>query len=339
MKNRPLTICDQTVFPGEQANLALPLPELFSCAPMYMPIKIFHGKEDGPRLLLIAAINGNELNGAEIINRLCLREELKAIKGTLIVVPIMNVYRFIHAMRTLPGGVSLENHFPGSPHGSHVSRLTHLFCSEIFSLTEYCIDFQTGALNHTNVPQIFIGEKNEKELALANRFEAPVISRTPAPKGSLRAYAAERGVPYLLYEAGEALRFDEPSIQLGVQGALNVMSALGMLKSSEATSTENDKSFITGKNQWIRSPTSGLSHSNIKLGQLVEKKELLAIIKDPFGTGESVEVRAPLSGIVVSMNNLPLVYEGVELFQLAFFENLEDVASHLEQYHLDIEDL
>ena len=154
MKNSDITICNETIHSGEQASLALPLPELFSCAPMYMPIKVIHGKQAGPCLLVIAAMHGNELNGAEIINRLLQSKGISELKGTLIAVPIMNVYGFINKTRAMPGGATLGTSFPGSPHGSHAARLAHLFCSEIFSLADYCIDLQTGWLNHSNLPQI-----------------------------------------------------------------------------------------------------------------------------------------------------------------------------------------
>lgn len=332
MKNNNLTICNQTIYPGEQASLALPLPELFSCAPMYMPIKVFHGKHAGPCLLVTAAMHGNELNGAEIINRLMQSSALKKLKGTLIAVPIMNVYGFINKTRTMPGGTPLNANFPGSAHGSHAARLAHLFCSEIFSLAQYSIDLQTGSLNHTNLPQIFVTEDNHDALTLARAFAAPVISEVRAQKGSLRAYANSCQIPHLVYEAGEAMRFDESSIKIGTKGIINVMRHIGMLPTTSKLSTNPQKSFIMRDTRWVRSPTSGISHSNIKLGQQVKRGELLCVIKDPFGAGDDMPVKAPFDGVVVSVNNLPLVYEGVTLFELAAFERLTQAAEHIEDW-------
>ncbi len=332
MKNSNITIGSETIHPGENVSLALPLPELFSCAPMYMPIKVVHGKQAGPCLLVTAAMHGNELNGAEIINRLLQLSKLKKLKGTLIAVPIMNVYGFINKTRTLPGGVSLGNNFPGTAQGSHAARLAHLFCTEIFPLANYCIDLQTGWLNHTNLPQIFTTDNNEQEMELAHAFSAPVISEMTAQKGSLRAHANAQEVPYLVYEAGEAMRFDESAIRLGTRGIINFMRHIDMLPASSKPRTAKHKSFIMKDTRWVRSPTSGISHSTIKLGQQVKKGEQLTVIKDPFGAGSDVPVAAPFDGIVVSMNNLPLVYEGVSLFQLAAFERLSLAASHLEDW-------
>lgn len=332
MKNTHITIYNETIHPGEQVSLALPLPELFSCAPMYMPIKVIHGKEAGPCLLVIAAMHGNELNGAEIINRLLQTKNMHKLKGTLIAVPIMNVYGFINKTRTLPGGAALGTSFPGNAEGSHAARLAHLFCSEIFSLADYCIDLQTGWLNHSNLPQIFVTDNNQEEHELAHAFGAPVISELAAQKSTLREFANKQKKPYLVYEAGEAMRFDETSIRIGVKGTTNIMKHIGMLPTANKTTPNKQNSFLMRDTQWIRSPTSGISHPVIKLGQQVNKGALLTIIKDPFGAGPDLSVVAPFNGVIVSINNLPLVYEGVSLFQLAAFERLSLAATHIEDW-------
>ena len=337
MKNSNLTICNETIHPGEQASLALPLPELFSCAPMYMPVKVIHGKQKGPCLLVTAAMHGNELNGAEIINRLLQIKNITKLKGTLIVVPIMNVYGFINKTRTMPGGAVLANSFPGSDYGSHASRLAHLFCQEIFSLCDYCIDLQTGWLNHTNLPQIFATDDNERELELAHVFGAPVISEILPSKGSLRAYANKEEKPHLVYEAGEAMRFDESSIRIGTKGIINVMRYIEMLPKAKKATASKHKSFLMRDARWVRSPTSGISHAHVTLGEQVKKGQLLSTITDPFSSGSDVAVKAPFDGVIVSVNNLPMVYEGVSLFQVASFERLSAAANHIEGWIDDAE--
>jgi predicted deacylase len=337
MKNTKITICNENIHPGECSSLALPLPELFSCAPMYMPIKIVHGKCAGPCLLVIAAMHGNELNGAEIINRLLQSNNIKKLQGTLIAIPIMNVYGFINKTRTLPGGTLLSHNFPGTAHGSHAARLAHLFCRDIFSLADYCIDLQTGWINHTNLPHVFTTENNEDELSLARAFAAPTISAITPQKGSLRTYANKTQTPYLVYEAGEAMRFNESAIRIGVKGIINVMRHTKMLSPSKNTSATKKIPYIMRDSRWVRSPSSGISRSKIALGQQVKQGEVLATIKDPFGAGEDIQVHAPFDGIVVSINNLPLVYEGISLFQLASYEKLSLAASQIENWLDDSE--
>lgn len=340
MKNANLTICNETIHPGETLSLALPLPELFSCAPMYMPIKVLHGKEAGPCLLVIAAMHGNELNGTEIINRFLTTVNLEKLKGTLIAVPLMNVYGFINKTRLLPGGVSLDRNFPGKASGSHAARLAHLFCKEIFSLADVCIDLQTGLVNQTNLPQVFATEGNQREIDLARAFAAPVISKVSATPGSLRAYANRQKIPYLVYEAGEAMRFDDSAIKAGTQGLKRLMRHLEILPQLEKSkqSTLPNKSFIMHDKHIVRAPTSGVAHSHITLGEQIKKGQKIATIKDPFGTSHDIDVHAEHDGVVVSTNNLPLVYEGVTLFHIATFEKLSQAASHIEEW-LDDSDL
>ena len=155
MKASNLKICNETIHPGENLSLALPLPELFSCAPLYMPIKVNHGKNEGPCLLVIAAMHGNELNGTEIINRLLNSSKIKKLNGTLITIPVLNVYGLINRSQFLPGGIDLDTCFPGSKTGTHAARMAHIFTSEILKKADYCIDLQTGL----RTSQAFITQK------------------------------------------------------------------------------------------------------------------------------------------------------------------------------------
>lgn len=332
MKNTNLQICNETIHPGENLSLALPIPELFSCAPLYMPIKVIHGKKAGPCLLVTAAMHGNELNGTEIINRLLNSSSLKRLRGTLIAVPVLNVYGLINRSRYLPGGIELDRCFPGIPTGTHGSRMAHLFTSEIFNKADLCIDLQTGGLNCTNLPQIYITPNDEHSKGLAKVFNAPVLSNTACEKGMLRTHAAEKNKPFLTYEAGEAMRFDQHAIKVGVKGILNVMRKIGMLPETSHKKDTPLKSFFAEKNIWVRASTSGISHTKHKLGQHVKKGEVLCTISDPFGATDSEIITSPEEGIIVGKNNLPLTHEGEGLFQLAVFSGMQHAASHLEDW-------
>lgn len=329
-KNTPLSFCNETIHPGEALSLALPLPELYSCAPLYMPIKVIHGKLSGPCLLVTAAMHGNELNGTEIINQLLSLPSIKKLRGTLIAIPVVNVYGLINRSRTLPGGLELDRCFPGSKSGSNAARVAHLFATEIFSKADYCIDLQTGFLNYSNFPQVYINFADEQAKHLATIFSAPVISNIDRPKGSLRQLAYEQDKPFLLYEAGEAMRFDSHAIKTGLRGILNVMRELHMLSPRHE---KQHKCFFTEKNIWIRASTSGISHTRYNLGDLVHAGDEISVIKDPFGASDSVSIKSPEEAVIVGKNNLPLVHEGEALFQLAIFPKMQQVASHLEDWH------
>lgn len=332
-KNKPLQFCSETIHPGESLSLALPLPELFSCAPLYMPIKVVHGKYDGPCLLITAAMHGNEINGTEIINRLISNTNFKRLHGTIIAIPVLNVYGLINRSRHLPGGLELDNCFPGSATGSHASRMAHIFTQEILSKADYCIDLQTEYINYTNLPQIYVDFEDDKAKELAKSFNAPVISDMEYEPGSLRSLAKEQNKPFLLYEAGEAMRFDEHAIKVGLKGVTNVIKTLNMLPSKQPRTEKQLKCFFTETNIWVRASTSGISHSKHQLGQRIKKGEVLCTINDPFGATDSERIRCPEDAIIVGMNNLPLVHEGEALFQLAVFPKMKHAAEHLEDWH------
>ncbi len=330
MKNKSFQLCNATIHPGEKLALALPLPELFSCAPLYMPITVIHGKARGPTLLLTAAIYGNELNGTQIINRLVHLSWMKRLRGTVIAIPVINVYGLINRARTLPGGIDLHDCFPGDPHGSHASRVAHLFSSEIFCHADYCINLETGFVNYKNFPQLHIDFKNIQEKRLAEHFNAPVIANTETTAGSLRALAHSQQIPLITYHAGEALRFDEYAIRSGVSGIINIMRHLEMLPPKK--NPKEFKSFFTNENLWIRAATSGISSSAITLGQSIKKNQLICRIEDPFGVSTSTTITSPKDGIIVGVNSLPLVHEGEGLVQLAAFSEHENAAPYLEDW-------
>jgi predicted deacylase len=335
MANKSIKICSEVIHPGEKLSLAMPVPELFSCAALYMPIKVIHGKEPGPTLLLTAAMHGNELNGTEIINRLFNSKTLKKIKGTLIMVPVMNVYGLISRSRFLPSGKELDNLFPGKKNGAHGDRLAHIFVQELFEKADVCIDLQTGALNHSNFPHIYTSLDEIKSRDLATAFAAPVISQGKNAKGSLQSLALKKQKAFLLYEAGEAMRFDSRAIKTGFNGVINVMRKLEMLEESINTGKQKNNVFFAESNTWVRASTSGISHTDIKLGQHVKKGELLSIIRDPFGASEQEKIVAPDEGIIVGFNNLPLIREGEALFQIATFSKVKQAVTHFEKWHDD----
>lgn len=335
MKNHNLQFCNETIHPGESLSLALPLPELFSCAPLYMPIKIIHGKKQGPCILITAAMHGNEFNGTEIINRLVAASSMKQLSGTIIAVPVMNVYGLMNRSRHLHNGIELDRCFPGSKSGTHAARMAYLFTKQVFSKADVCVDLQTGLLNHTNLPQIYIGAESDYEKSLAEAFNAPVISETPLEKGTLRSLAHRHKKPFLSYVAGEAMRFDEHAIKVGVNGMVSVLRQLKMLpplKKNKSDNPKSFKSFYTEKNLWVRASTSGVGYTKHKLGQSVKKGEALCIIKDPLGATENETIHSPEDAIIVGKNNLPLVHEGEGLFQLAIFSKMQHAASHLEDW-------
>ena len=328
-RNNSITIGETTVNPGERASINLPVADLYTGTSLSMPVKVICGRRSGPVLFVSAAIHGDELNGVEIIRSLLKRKALHSIRGTLISVPVVNVHGFLDQSRYLPDRRDLNRSFPGSAKGSIAARLANTFITEIVSKAEYGIDLHTGAINRSNLPQIRANIDDETTLGLAKAFGAPVILNSTIRDGSLRACAADRGFHMLIYEAGEALRFDELSIRAGLSGVLKVMRFLGMLPSSKAKATITP--VIADGTSWVRAPVSGIVSRRAQLGTRVVEGQRLAIVGDPLGEGEA-PVLAPFDGIVIGRSNLPLAHEGDALFHVAAFKSVARAEDKVEQF-------
>jgi predicted deacylase len=334
--NKAIEIGGMTVKPGTRANVDLPVADLYTSTSLHMPVQVICGRRAGPVLFVSAAIHGDELNGVEIIRRLLKRKALRSIKGTLLAVPIVNVHGFLNQSRYLPDRRDLNRSFPGSQKGSIAARLADLFIKQIVSKADYGVDLHTGAINRTNLPQIRANLDDQNTLEIARAFGVPVIINSDIRDGSLRACAYDRGMPVLIYEAGEALRFDEISIRAGMRGILNVMRQIGMLP--KLRRSKEAMPVVARSTSWVRAPSSGIVTANIKLGSRVRKDQSLATISTPLGDEEDL-VAAPFDGIVIGQSKLPLAHEGDALFHLAAFKSMPRVENLVENFTAEHDDL
>jgi len=321
-------IAGATIAKGETRKLEIPIGTLYTDTSMYLPVFIKHGKREGPVIFVSAALHGDELNGIEIISRLINSKRINTLKGTLIAVPLVNAYGVLNQSRYLPDRRDLNRCFPGSKKGSMAARIADLLLEEIVAKCQYGIDLHTGAIHRSNLPQIRANLQDEETLKLARSFGVPVLLNSDLRDGSLRQAARELGTKILLYEAGEALRFDELSIRAGYRGILNVMVELGML-SKRKSSKSSVEPFVAKDSAWMRATNSGFATNKVKLGDLVEKDQILAEIKDPFG--EIIDkVTAKVSGIIIGQQNIPLVHEGEAMFHIAYFKKPDNVVENIE---------
>ncbi len=326
------SIADIVVPPGERKTIALPATQFYTNTPVTIPVHIINGKRPGPRLFVSAAIHGDEINGVEIIRRLMEQPSIKKLKGTLITIPVVNVHGFVQETRYLPDRRDLNRVFPGSPKGSLAARLAYIFMKEIVEKCTHGIDLHTGAIHRSNMPQIRANLDDEATLAMAKAFSVPVLMNSSLRDGSLREAANELGIPMLLYEAGEALRFDEISIRAGVRGITRVMREIGMLNKPARPYKDRKKTFIAKGSSWVRAANSGIVNFQVPLGSHVLKDQLLGFIYDPFGQGKT-EIMSPFDGIVIGRVNNPLIYEGDAMFHIAYFGQVETVAEKLDEFN------
>ncbi len=292
--------------------------DLSTHTPINMPVHIIHGRKNGPVLFVCAAIHGDEINGVEIIRRLMSLSALRRIRGTLIAVPIVNVFGFLSNSRYLPDGRDLNRSFPGRSSGSLAARLAHVFMEEIVAKSTHGIDLHTAAAHRDNFPQIRANLDDPDLEHLARASGVPVLINAGFRDGSLRGAAADIGVPVLVYEGGEALRFDELVIRSGVNSVVRSMRTLEMLPSRKSRK-QGVTPAVLRSSTWVRAPQSGVLRAIVKLGKPVKKGALLGLITDPFGRNE-IEVTAHAEGVLIGRTNLPLVHEGDALFHIGRLE-------------------
>lgn len=311
----PLVIGGVEIPPGERRTIDIPVARLPTAAGLSMPVHVVRGKKAGPTLFVSAAIHGDEINGVEIVGRLLRMRALEKMRGTLIAVPVVNVFGFSSYSRYLPDRRDLNRSFPGSERGSLAARLAHLFMTEVVANATHGIDLHTGALHRTNLPQLRVTDGDRASLAMAKHFGALVVLKSEVRDGSLRAAAAERKVPIVVYEGGEALRFDEWAIRGGLRGVLATMHYLDMLPSRREAPRPLREPVVATSSHWIRAPEGGILRTRASLGAQVARGDTVGTIGDAYGH-DPIPVLAPYDAIVIGRTQLPVVNEGDALFHV-----------------------
>jgi predicted deacylase len=313
-----LHIAGQDIPLGAKRHLSLTVAKLYDYTDMKIPVAVVRGKEEGPALFVSAAIHGDEINGVDIVRRLLKHPALKHLKGTLIAIPIVNVFGFNDKSRYLPDRRDLNRSFPGERDGSLASQIAYIFRTEIVEKCTHGIDLHTGALHRRNLPQVRVNLERPEHLMLAKAFGAPVVLNAGTRDGSLREMLANRNIPILLFEGGTALRFDHGISEIGVRGILNVMRAIGMLPEDSEAASACDP-YVARGSHWVRAPQSGIFLIEKHLGAAVEAGERIGCITNPFGEHE-VPIVTQHKGVIIGQSILPLANEGDALYHVALPE-------------------
>ena len=269
------------VGPGSRRSLEIPVARLPTDTFLSLPVQVVNGLRPGPRVWLNAAIHGDELNGVEIIRQVLRILRPRELSGTVIAVPIVNVFGFVNESRYLPDRRDLNRSFPGSPRGSLASQLAHLFLSEVVQRCEYGIDFHTGSDHRTNLPQLRADLSDPEVLRVAEAFAAPVTVNAQYRDGSLRTICSALGIPLLVYEGGEAHRFNDMAIRMGVDGTLRVLAALGLLDHEGLPPAP--PTVVVRHTRWERARRGGIARIDVYPGQRVERGEVLGVVGDALG--------------------------------------------------------
>jgi predicted deacylase len=299
---------------GALTRFELPVSRLPTGMWVSLPVGVLHGARPGPVIWVSATMHGDELNGVPIIRHLLLDIDPKSLAGTLLAVPIVNIFGLLQESRYLPDRRDLNRCFPGARRGSSASQLANLFMTKVVAHCELGIDLHTGSGGRVNLPQIRCNLDDPDTFRLAKGFGAPLLLHSRLRDGSLRAAATELGKRVLLYEAGEANRFNSRPIRIGVNGILRVMEALGMI---DARAPRPDRPpWVSRSSKWARAPRTGFCEMSAKLGDQVEQGQELAVIFNAL-TPEGTSVKAKMAGVVIGLLKTPLVHRGDAIAHVA----------------------
>lgn len=311
-----LHILGEEVLPGQKARINFNTAKLYTNTAVEVPVIIRRAKRKGPVVLITAGIHGDEINGVEIVRQVIAKGINTPRIGTIICIPVINVFGFLNQSRQFPDGRDLNRMFPGTKKGSLASRLAYQFVEEILPVANYCFDFHTGGASRFNAAQIRISQHKPELEQLASIFNAPFTIYSKTLKNSYRSICEKKNIPVLLFEGGKSIDKNSDITRYGVEGVKRVLKHLNMLKSSFSITTLNEYSTFISKTKWMRAKYSGMFHSEIPIGKYVEKGEIIAFITDAYGSLR-YKVKATNNGYIINVNQSPIVYQGDAIFHIS----------------------
>lgn len=317
MRNsKPLVIFGESILPGESKTVNVEIARLHTTTKLNIPVIVRRSKIEGPVVLFSAGIHGDEINGVEIVRQIISKRINRPLKGTIICIPVINMYGFVNKAREFPDGRDLNRVFPGSKKGSLASRFAYHIVTDVLPIVDYAVDFHAGGASRFNAPQIRLSENNHDLKVLADVFSAPFTLYSKNISGSFRSISEKLKVKMLLFEGGKSLDINHEIANIGIDGVKRLLAYLGMLDSNHIVAAPEAPSIYIEKSVWLRAKCSGLLHDYNTIGKFVKKGTILAIITDPFGKFER-KVKAPHDGYIINANHSPIVYEGDAIYHMS----------------------
>jgi len=320
VENSDLIILGHTIALGESKTIDFNIAKLYTSTNIEIPIIIERAKIPGPIILMTAGIHGDEINGVEIVRQIIARKINKPKKGSIICIPILNIFGFLNADRAFPDGRDLNRVFPGTKTGSLASRVAFHLTKKILPHIDYCLDFHTGGASRFNAPQLRVNAQDPELIQLARVFNAPFTVFSSNIDKTFRSTCSKMNIPILLFEGGKSLSSDKYIVKHGVDGIMRFLHHFDMLDKKFNVTTPPNTSVLIEKSKWIRAQRSGLLHVKIECNKFVKKDEFLATITDPYGTMRFI-VKAPNTGYIINVNHAPIVHQGDAIFHISTKES------------------
>ncbi|BCS96663.1 succinate dehydrogenase [Desulfoluna limicola] len=297
---------------GESRDVHLDVSESYSSMTVQIPIHINRAREEGPVVFVTAALHGDEINGTGAIHQIVQDKQFQLLRGTLVLVPVLNLLAFDRHSRYLPDRRDLNRSFPGSADGSLASRMANTIFNELVSRCDFGIDLHTASIRRTNYPNIRADLSSPAARQLAEAFGTEIIINNKGPKGSFRREASLAGCPTIIMEGGEVWKVEPGVVEVTVRGIKNVLSQLGML---DLPKESPDYQIVIEKSTWVRSDHGGFLNFHVAPGDIIEKGQPLATGATLLGREQNT-LYAPFNAVVLGMTSLPAISPGEPICHL-----------------------
>lgn len=319
----------KAVAPGERATVSATISKSYTGSDVSIPVVVCRGHEPGPTVAVTAAVHGDEINGTGVIRGIIRDESYSILRGTLVLVPVVNLFGFERNSRYLPDRRDLNRSFPGSPNGSLAARLANAFFESVIRRCDFCIDLHTAAVRRTNFPNVRADLSRPEVLAFARAFGAELVVAGAGPEGSLRSEACQAGCVTIILEAGEVWKVEPAVVEYAMQGISNCLKTLGMIEGEPVRPAYRIEADAT---RWVRAAHGGFLEFHVAPGDTVEEGDPIATNTDLIG-GELNVIRAPRDGVVLGMTTIPSVSPGDPVCNLAFTraKTLKEAIAAIEQ--------
>ncbi|MEE8354223.1 MAG: succinylglutamate desuccinylase/aspartoacylase family protein [Candidatus Bathyarchaeia archaeon] len=290
-----------------------------------MPITVINGVESGPRLAMTAGFHPREYASIEALTRLSNLIDPSAIRGSAVIVHIVNTPGFEVRGRKNPiDDAHPTNSFPGSPDGGISQRIAHTLATEVISGSDYyidhhCNDVQWVGPRNIIYPTIGNEEVDSKSEAMARCYKIKYLRKSvERGSGSALGYATHEGIPGILTETGSMMGMSsetgllqEERIDWNIEGTKNVMKLIGMIDGTPYQSTEKPITNVV----YLRAKESGILYPLVGADETASKGQAVAEIRDPFGNVKETMV-SPIDGVVSLMTSYRAITQGLPIIQL-----------------------
>lgn len=280
------------------------------------------------RIAFVAGLHGDEMEGVYICHLLVryLRQLKAADPGAFLgevhVYPAVNPSATNNGTRLWPFFSVDMNRLmgPGKSHALAQSA-AHELLEDIKASADLVVDLHAGNQQLMELPQIRIIKDCEKKLLpLARLCNVDVVWVHPAAdvlRMALGYNLNQAKIPALVLETGVGLRINPQTCEQLFRGMVHLMRETGILSVDQDPNINQPLIVHPSEVYQIQAKRAGLFISQVRLGERMNKGDKVGEVVDPVHGEVLEEIRLPFSGLIFTLREHPLAYEGSLLVRMA----------------------